>query len=69
MQPQIDDQGRMLVAVTVISKRVEDLDSFIEELERTRAFRERALAAGRSEDDGALRSVIQGYYGPERVRD
>ena len=65
VQPQIDDQGRMLVAVTVISKRVEDLDSFIEELERTRAFRSVLSRQEVSEDDGALRSVIQGYYGPE----
>lgn len=65
VQPQIDDQGRMLVAVTVISKRVEDLDSFIEELERTGAFRSVLSRQEVSEDDGALRSVIQGYYGPE----
>lgn len=65
VQPQIDDQSRMLVAVTVISKRVEDLDSFIEELERTRAFRSVLSRQEVSEDDGALRSVIQGYYGPE----
>jgi hypothetical protein len=65
VQPQIDDQGRMLVAVTVISKRVEDLDSFIEELERTRAFRGVLSRQEVSEEDGALRSVIQGYYGPE----
>ena len=46
VQPQIDDQGRMLVAVTVISRRVEDLDAFIEELERTEAFSSVLSAAG-----------------------
>jgi hypothetical protein len=64
VQPQIDEQGRMLVAVTVISKRVEDLDSFIEELERTRAFRGVLSRQDVSEEDG-LRSVIQGYYGTD----
>ena len=65
VQPQLDDQGRMLVAVTVVSKRVEDLDAFIEELERTRAFRGVLSRQDVSEEDGALRSVIQGYYGPD----
>jgi hypothetical protein len=65
VQPQIDAEGRMLVAVTVISKRVEDLDAFIEELERTRAFRSVLSRQEVSEEDGTLRSVIQGYYGPD----
>ena len=65
VQPQIDQQGRMLVAVTVVSKRVEDLDAFIENLERTQAFRGVLSRQDVSDDDGSLRSVIQGYYGPE----
>jgi hypothetical protein len=65
VQPQIDDQGRMLVAITVISKRVEDLDAFIEELERTGAFRGVLSRQEVTEEGGGLRSVIQGYYGTE----
>ena len=65
VQPQIDEQGRMLVAVTVVSKRVEDLDTFIENLERTQAFRGVLSRQDVSDDDGSLRSVLQGYYGPE----
>jgi hypothetical protein len=65
VQPQIDDQGRMLVAVTVVSKRVEDLDAFIEELEKTGAFRGVLSRQDVTEEDGGLRSVLQGYYGPD----
>jgi hypothetical protein len=64
VQPQLDEQGRMLVAVTVISRRVEDLDRFIEQLEHTQAFRGVLSRLEVSEEDGTLRSVIQGYYGP-----
>lgn len=64
VQPQVDDAGRMLVAVTVISKRVEDLDAFIERLEQTGAFRGVLSRQETVEDDGMLRSVIQGYYEP-----
>jgi hypothetical protein len=60
--PQVDQQGRMLVAVTVISRRVEDLDGFIEALEKTGAFQEVLSRTEEAQVDGTLRSVIQGYY-------
>ncbi len=64
VQPQVDRDGRMLVAVTVVSRRVEDLDEFIEALEKTGAFHEMLSRQETAEDDGTLRSVIQGFYGP-----
>ena len=60
--PQVDQQGRMLVAVTVVSRRVEDLDGFIEALEKTGAFQEFLSRQEEAQEDGTLRSVIQGYY-------
>lgn len=62
--PQVDQQGRMLVAVQVISRRVEELDDFIEALEKTGAFREVLSRQEQAQEDGTLRSVIQGYYRP-----
>jgi hypothetical protein len=62
VQPQIDDAGRMLVAVTVISRRVEDLDEFIEALEKTGTFRAVLSRQEEAIEDGTLRSIIQGYY-------
>ncbi|MGH9384901.1 MAG: hypothetical protein ACRD2N_11500 [Vicinamibacterales bacterium] len=64
VQPQVDEDGRMLVAMTVMSRRVEDLDAFIEALENTGAFREVLTRQEEAEDDGMRRSVLQGYYGP-----
>ena len=60
--PQVDSAGRMLVAVTVVSRRVEDLDGFIEALEKTGAFQEVLSRQEEAQEDGTLRSVIQGYY-------
>jgi hypothetical protein len=65
VQPQVDEDGRMLVAVTVISRRIEDLEAFSEQLERTGAFRGVISRQEVVQDDGTLRSVLQGYYGPE----
>jgi len=65
VHPQIDAQGHMLVAVTVISRRAEDLATFIEQLEQTGAFRGVLTPQEEVQPDGTLRSVIQGYYGPQ----
>lgn len=62
--PQLDQQGRLLVAVTVVSRRVEELDSFIEALEKTGGFQEVLSRQEEAQEDGTLRSVIQGYYRP-----
>jgi hypothetical protein len=67
VQPQVDSDGRMLVAMTVVSRRVEDLDAFIEALEKTGAFREVLTRQEQAEDDGSRKSVLQGYYGPPSV--
>jgi hypothetical protein len=63
VQPQFDQEGHMLVAVTVVSRKVEDVDAFIDALEKTGAFRGVLSRQERAQDDGTLRSVIQGFYG------
>ena len=62
--PQVDQQGRLLVAVAVVSRRVEELDGFIEALEKTGAFQEVLSRQEEAQEDGTLRSMIQGYYRP-----
>ena len=58
----------MLIAITTISRRVEDLDAFIDQLEGAGGLRDVILAAGQTvEEDGTLRSVIQGYYDRRRA--
>ena len=64
VQPQQDADGRLLIAVTVVSRRVEDLDQFIENLEKTRVFSGVLPRGEAPEEDGMLRTVIQGYYTP-----
>ena len=60
--PQVDDEGRMLVSIQVFARRAEDLSEFADALETTGAFSDvlpRQLAV---EEDGTLRSQVQGYY-------
>lgn len=62
VQPQIDQDGRMLVAVSVVSKKIEDIEEFIEALEATGSFTGVLSRQDTADDDGSIKSVLQGYY-------
>lgn len=62
VQPQVDNDGRLLVAMTVQSRQQEDLDLFIAALEKTGVFRGVLSRSDSSNEDGSLTSVLQAYY-------
>ena len=63
VRPTIDSEGRMLVEIAVLSRRVDDLNEFIEALESTGHFTEVLARSNEVEEDGTWRSALQGYYG------
>jgi hypothetical protein len=67
VEPQIDREGRLLIAVSVISRRVEDLHAFMDQLEMGGGLRDVISRQDDTMDDGMLRSVIQGYYDARAV--
>jgi hypothetical protein len=62
VEPQVDDDGRLLVAVTVLSRRPEDLSDFMDRLEESGRFREVLNRQDTVTEDGLTRSILQGYY-------
>ena len=60
--PQIDNEGRMLVAISVFARRFDDLSEFQDALEFTGAFTDVLSRQLGQEEDGTLRAEIQGYY-------
>ena len=68
VSPQVDNEGRMLVAMTVYSRRFEDLAAFIEALEGTRFFTAVLSRSDSPQEDGTLLSQLQGYYLPPSER-
>jgi hypothetical protein len=62
VEPQIDAEGRRLIAISAVSRRVEDLDAFIEQLEKAGGLRDVIPRHEEVQEDGTTRSVIQGYY-------
>lgn len=62
VRPQIDFGGRLMVALTVVSRSIEDLDAFIERLEGTGAFSGVLSRSDATLDDDTIESNLQGYY-------
>lgn len=60
--PQVDEDGRMLVQVTVFSRRVEDVEQFMDALEKTGVFAGVLPRSDQSEESGTLRTELQAYY-------
>jgi len=65
VQPQADSDGRLMVALTVVSREIEDLDEFIRGLEATHAFTGVVSRTDEALEDGTLQSNLQAYYAPE----
>lgn len=64
VMPQVDNSGRRLVQISVFSRRVEDLEEFMNALEKTGAFSGVLPRASAPEESGTLRSELQAYYEP-----
>jgi Tfp pilus assembly protein PilN len=62
VQPQTDNDGRLMVSLTVVSRRIEDLDEFIQGLEKTGAFTGVVSRTDEALEDGTIQSTLQGYY-------
>jgi Tfp pilus assembly protein PilN len=60
VQPRTD-AGRFIVQIGVEARQEEDLDAFIEALEKTGSFRD-VLPATQLEEDGLIQAVVEGVY-------
>lgn len=63
VQPRID-KGEFRVVISAVARRVEDLETFIENLERTGAFTGVSPLEETSGDEGTIDAVIEGAYRP-----
>lgn len=63
--PQIDEDGRRLVQVTVFSRRVEDVEAFMNALEKTGVFAGVLPRSDQPDESGTLRTELQAYYTPQ----
>ncbi len=62
--PQVDRDGKMMVAITTIARRFQDLDNFADHLQNSGAFAGVISRQDENLEDGTFRAVLQGYYTP-----
>ena len=66
--PQVESDGRRTVNITVFSRRIEDLEQFMDALDKTGAFAGVMSRADRPAEGGGLQSDVQAFYLPAAVR-
>jgi Tfp pilus assembly protein PilN len=62
VQPRLEPSGTFVVGMTVQARRAEDLDAFIEALEKTGSFHNVTPLEEQTNDQGLLEAVIEGVY-------
>jgi hypothetical protein len=64
VMPQADNEGRRLVQISVFSRRIEDLEEFMDALEKTGAFSGVLPRSDQPDESGTIRTELQAYYAP-----
>jgi Tfp pilus assembly protein PilN len=62
IRPKIDRDGTINVALSIVGRRVQDIDQFMENLEATGAFADVLSLDENVNEDGTLQAVIGGRY-------
>jgi len=62
VQPALEQDGTFTVGMTIEARRAEDVDAFVEALEKNGVFRAVLPHEDRVNDDGLLEAVIDGVY-------
>jgi hypothetical protein len=64
-RPQEDREGRLVMNLGVQARRVQDLESFLDALEKTGRFREVLAAQEQADQDGLISATVEGVYEPQ----
>jgi len=62
VQPRLAKDGKFVIGMRVEARKVDDLEKFLEELERTGAFHNVLTTDEQATDDGLLEALIEGSY-------
>jgi len=62
VQPRLDREGHLMVAVQIEARRVEDADAFIEALEAHGGFRNVRRNEEQTAQNGMIEAVLEGEY-------
>ena len=63
-QTQEDRSGKLIVNLRVQARRVQDLESFLDALEKTGRFHEVLAAEEQTNPEGLINALVEGVYSP-----
>jgi hypothetical protein len=61
-RPQEDSDGRLVMSLGVQARRVQDLESFLDALEKTGRFRNVLAAQEQADQEGLINATVEGVY-------
>jgi type IV pilus assembly protein PilN len=64
IQPRVDTNGRLIIGVAVQARRGADLETFLDALEMTGAFRDALTTEEATNRDGLIDAIVEGTYMP-----
>ena len=64
VQPRLEREGDFVVAIGVQARRAEDLDIFVETLERGAGFHDTLAIESQTDIDGLIEAIVEGVYSP-----
>lgn len=62
IRPRLDRESNFVVGIGVEARRAEDLDAFIEALEKTGSFHDVLSIQEQTGDDGLIQAIVEGSY-------
>jgi Tfp pilus assembly protein PilN len=62
VDPTLTPEGQFVIRIAVEARRSEDVDQFIESLEKTGSFRDVITPAEATNEEGLLQAVVRGIY-------
>lgn len=67
VRPKVEENRRIVLAITVVARSVEDLDKFDTSLEDTGAFRDLVPREDRVNEQGQIEGLIEAVYIPKKA--
>lgn len=67
VRPVVDDQGRIMLTISVAARGVDDVNEFMENLEKTSAFEHLLTREERMNDEGTLEATLETFYNQARA--
>ena len=62
VDPSLTKEGQFIIQIAIQARRSEDIDQFIEALEKTGSFKDLITPLESTKDDGLLEATIRGTY-------